>query len=1144
MIKSHYTVCYHGNVSEMIDFHRDYQFDEANNYLTSYSISLKPEEGGKVIDNIQESNTIIVTINGSHRNVVIPSGSYTLDALIALINEEFLEFDELEASLSIFNYGANFGKAEWVIENHGSTMNSINLESAPDIMSIFSLEKEYYVNGNSTIEIVSNNVVDITNGYQCVQVFTNLIQGAPSVQNSDNKLLCNFILNDISKVNSQNVNKLKIPVLNSLNYVYFVFKSLSGKSLRLSGTITITLHINGYHNDPVINEYSDLEPSNYNTLKSQLTKQVCNLSFKLDKPQQIVDLGTTLNLKPNESFITRVSTFIDGDIYNITEDQLLLVNGAGITIKAGTWSLDNLLSELNQSTASFSVITDSENAFKLEICDFESIDFTNAQQMKMMLGFDSENDYYTGLTVSEYHKVDSTNNTIAFVVNDHVTPTSGILNSVTIPEGLYTIDDYCEAIAVALDPYVDIINCVSTTYGYIRINSTTDFYIDLDTSTINGFIEKNNEYKETTYKSTEKCAIHSGVVIVTREDTGESWSGRIAYSSDVAVDYAAKVLEVINQNGAIWFQRSGTAILAPRSGYYPAIKLKLDWYRNRKIGIVNYSNVANNFVRQIEFNFNTERIPLKGYRYCNDSIQLCNLYEQVYIDLCTTDSKVTLTATIDDSSTVNCIFNHARKYTIEEICQAIVSMGEMFNFSYTKDNAGTFVIGTGGHTVKFSDNQRNTFCHKLGLPLANTSSNITISIGNYSGGMSDDSFYFSVDHNETIPKTMHFTVQYDGEESSHEMSILRPEKCTVQNILSGVRNALNPFYKELLGDLYVQAHGADHIMLVYSMPFNSYITLLKCYDGRTPWNPTPKIRFGRTGSGDQLLDYVSLPTEYSNSMYVDMIGHRTLKLNGYYSQESYFNSLVNKSKNVPWRSLVSNMSVSVSKRYSEYTATVLGNKAKAFWHGESTWGDVVVGTTGGSLNGDTSHLMKLVTSTLVYSQGASDVNIVLDSGHFSFQELIDYLNNRFSQKGVPISFEKGENGYLLQGVLTFKLSGNFFTNNNFDIHKVNDTCYQWDYNDDTVCEVDGNKHIISANVVNFTMNKEILKVYCSIVNSKNENLLEIVPIVDLSKNIQNKSVIVPIEWSFNKVEILLKDNNENDFIVDGPVYLSFDISVL
>ena len=150
-------------------------------------------------------------------------------------------------------------------------------------------------------------------------------------------------------------------------------------------------------------------------------------------------------------------------------------------------------------------------------------------------------------------------------------------------------------------------------------------------------------------------------------------------------------------------------------------------------------------MRQIEFNFNTERIPLKGYRYCNDSIQLCNLYEQVYIDLCTTDGKVTLTATIDDSSTVNCIFNHARKYTIEEICQAIVSMGEMFDFSYTKDNAGTFVIGTGGHTVKFSDNQRNTFCHKLGLPLANTSSNITISIGNYSGGMSDDSFYFSVD---------------------------------------------------------------------------------------------------------------------------------------------------------------------------------------------------------------------------------------------------------------------------------------------------------------------------------------------------------------------------------------------------------------
>ena len=88
----------------------------------------------------------------------------------------------------------------------------------------------------------------------------------------------------------------------------------------------------------------------------------------------------------------------------------------------------------------------------------------------------------------------------------------------------------------------------------------------------------------------------------------------------------------------------------------------------------------------------------------------------------------------------------------------------------------------------------------------------------------------------------------------------------------------------MLGDLYVQAHGAGHIMLVYSMPFNSYITLLKCYDGRTPWNPTPKIRFGRTGSGDQLLDYVSLPTEYSNTMYVDMIGYRTLKLNGYYSQ--------------------------------------------------------------------------------------------------------------------------------------------------------------------------------------------------------------------------------------------------------------------
>ena len=1137
MIKSHYTVCYHGNVSEMIDFHRDYQFDEANNYLTSYSISLKPEEGGRVIDNIQESNTIIVTINGSHRNVVIPSGSYTLDALIALINEEFLEFDELEASLSIFNYGANFGKAEWVIENHGSTMNSINLESAPDIMSIFSLEKEYYVNGNSTIEIISNNVVDITNGYQCVQVFTNLIQGAPSVQNSDNKLLCNFILNDISKVNSQNVNKLKIPVLNSLNYVYFVFKSLSGKSLRLSGTITITLHINGYHNDPVINEYSDLEPSNYNTLKSQLTKQVCNLSFKLDKPQQIVDLGTTLNLKPNESFITRVSTFIDGDIYNITEDQLLLVNGAGITIKAGTWSLDNLLSELNQSTASFSVITDSENAFKLEICDFESIDFTNAQQMKMMLGFDSENDYYTGLTISEYHKVDSTNNTIAFVVNDHVTPTSGILNSVTIPDGLYQKDDYFESIIQAIDPYVDVIS--SNASGmYLNLVSTSDFYFDLDTSTINGFIEKNNKYKETTYKHAVNCVVHSATVSVTREDTGESWSGRISFSTDTVINYAAKVLEVINQNEKIWFQRSGTAILAPRSNAITAIKLSVtSHYKNRKIGIVNYDNVANNFVRQIEFNFNTERIPLKGYRYCNDNIQLCNLYERVNVARDTT-----LTMTVNNSSAYTCVFT-SKYYTIEEICQAIVSMGEMFNFSYATDNGGIYTIGVRSNSVRFSDNQKNSFCKYLGLPLNDTTTNVTIAMGNYDlntgPSLDDDVYYINVSNSVFYNGDLNFTFQMDGEENSHELSVNTASCTTINWTMSVIRDAVNNCYKELLGD----DKTSENVFLLYPQPLDAYIIGNRFFDS-SKYNWSTQFKFGRTGSGEQLLDYISLNSEFADSCSCRIICHRSLNMNGYYSQASYFNSVVSKSKGVKHRQCVNNMTVSVSKRYSEYTATVLGNKAKAFWHGESTWGDIVVGTTGGSLNGDTSHLMKLVTSTLVYSQGASDVNIVLDSGHFSFQELIDYLNNRFSQKGIPISFEKGENGYLLQGVLTFKLSGNFFTNNNFDIHKVNDTCYQWDYNDDTVCEVNGDKHIISANVVNFTMNKEILKVYCSIVNSKNENLLEIVPIVDLSKNIQNKSVIVPIEWSFNKVEILLKDNNENDFIVDGPVYLSFDISVL
>ena len=415
---------------------KDWQFDQDHkNFITEATISLTPTEN-HILTNIDEEQKITYETSGSNPGaVIIPAGSYTLTELLGRINTAFV-MASVPNTITVITEGANYGKCELDIRRY------VNFSLAPQIMQILKLKIDY-----DSGEYITDEVIDITRNLQNIKLFCSLLNASSSrIANQNNDLLCTINLESLEEPHIETIRNLSVPVFNRVNSIALYFQDENLHDVKMNCNVHITLHINSYDAN------QDDKTANAATKdRAQLLTQFTNLSFELTKANESIQLPETVNL-PSNTFIERVSVLLDGHIHNILEDQIVIIDGVEVVIPAGSYSLEDLLAELNvTATAMFSAIYEGENAFHVEITDYTTINFAGSYQLQKLLGINTAVLQSSEATVR--YPLTSSNNT---VVIKH----KGADYIMQIPTGTYSYSEFLVQLLATIEQVVHVDNIV------------------------------------------------------------------------------------------------------------------------------------------------------------------------------------------------------------------------------------------------------------------------------------------------------------------------------------------------------------------------------------------------------------------------------------------------------------------------------------------------------------------------------------------------------------------------------------------------------------------------------------------------------------------------------------------------------------
>lgn len=417
---------------------KDWQFDQDHkNFITEATISLTPTEN-HILTNIDEEQKIVFEASGSTPNaLIIPAGSYTLTELLGRINTSFV-MASVPNTITVITEGANYGKCELDIRRY------VNFSLAPQIRQILKLKVDYKP---GDIPYITDEVIDITRNLQNIKLFCSLLNASSSrIANQNNDLLCTINLESLEEPHIETIRNLSVPVFNRVNSISLYFQDENLQDIKMNCNVHITLHINSYDFN------KDDKTANAATKdRAQLLTQFTNLSFELTKANENIQLPETVNL-PSNTFIERVSVLLDGHIHNILEDQVVIIDGVEVLIPAGSYSLEDLLAELNvTSTAMFSAIYEGENAFHVAITDYTTINFAGAYQLQKLLGINTGVLQSSDATIR--YPLTSSNNT---VVIKH----KGADYIMQIPTGTYSYSEFLVQLLATIERVVHVDNIV------------------------------------------------------------------------------------------------------------------------------------------------------------------------------------------------------------------------------------------------------------------------------------------------------------------------------------------------------------------------------------------------------------------------------------------------------------------------------------------------------------------------------------------------------------------------------------------------------------------------------------------------------------------------------------------------------------
>ena len=421
-----------------------------NPYITHMNVVVN-KNSDSLITNVKKDN---IVKNAKNEEILFEKGYYSLSMIIAMLNT--MENSSFQVTTSTYKFGC------LLIQSNCE----VDFSDAYDIKEMLGLTKDIYSSGTN----YGDNIIDITRNMQVIQVYCSLVKSSElKIANQNNNLLTTLIIEDPEKSFIQKTQDIYLPIISKFDQLYFSYRDLDGNIINLNADISFQITVEDFVKDIK----NDDENINF---KSQFSiAQVCNTS------KTTVQLDNTISF--DRCYISSVSVYTDFKLYNVTEDQLIIINNnidefSEIVIPRGSYTIEEIIALMNTSDAMFELVYSGSNAFRTSVNYFYSIDFLNGREIQQILGFKDTFILNQQVENKMYYLTSSAN---SLVIN--IDDTTMMLR---IPEGYYTWEQFYHKIGEILDPIVTILD-VKDMDTYIQYDSIKPFTFNREYSSIQNY---------------------------------------------------------------------------------------------------------------------------------------------------------------------------------------------------------------------------------------------------------------------------------------------------------------------------------------------------------------------------------------------------------------------------------------------------------------------------------------------------------------------------------------------------------------------------------------------------------------------------------------------------------------------------------
>lgn len=1085
--------------SQIID-DKDYEFP-VNSFITDITVSIEPKnEGEPIFYNVEQTNCIQVRDSYSHfQAIYIPKGCYELDQLTALLNDNLVAYD---VTIDLITSGENYGKAKITLLLDG-LLPDIKFELAPDIMRIYQFNREYYKG-----TYISNNVVDITSGLQNLSIYSPIVKAAiESVMHSKNNLLCTMQITNITGTNTQQFNNVFIPVQRYSSHTPFIVISTETNN-RVTFNARMIIHMNVSVIQPHLktdNVDDVIQTDLYNSMK---------LLFPVQSPEQTFDFTNTAIL-PQNSYITRVTVLSDAEISNITSDNVVVVDGQNLVFKHGTYDLDKFMSILAESTATFNLIMSGENTYKMKIEDFQYIDFTNAQEVKNILGFTDDI-----LRCKSYKKVFTyTGSNTTMSIN-----TAEKKFSKSIPAGTYTEKQFMDAVGQY------IFGAISEFY-YIGYQEKEHYYefagkrkFVVNSTTLDGWY---TSYNEGTQRQPESYKVLQDTAIKVQFLNGAIpvANGIIPAGTYSRPALMKALLQIINSTGATWVYNN-LSVQRPDTSAPTAYITGID-----RLPIL--GNTVNAYTDKYTWACHVWRIPKLGHAYVfpmKIKMQGANsfFYLQDPLTIYYGCGKGETTFTIPRGrqhirSVLDGIVAAANSFTPNSWTYQQDTTGTAFNVTYPADADFEIYIKKGTNKLR---GLLNTY---FNIPTRPDPENPSFTFTHTFN--EDFNTYTPYNDTDYIPKGTQFTYTHSQSGTETTTTFTFTEELSTDSIGEILTYINNTF----LIPTYNKPEDTNPLVTFVESPLGTLIVK----------HTLAKGRFGRSTSGTQLLDILTLDQD-------TVFFHRKPEITfagNWYTPQQYAKAGI-------LAALTNNLKCHTDLCH-QYTVT-RENERILINHENTELNFTVTGgnpfTTVDQTNRSQIKMDFQLKPYNYYVEQPLTITVGNQSTTVNFkktvsqEDIISMINDAFFSLNVPISWKIQEDCYSIVANQKFTFSGPFKNNNlpkEIIPYGQATQVVTYHFFDGSTQQISaGEEQFISDKVINLTNNKEVCKIYCDLVKSwwGCNGLLTTLHITDLHKNYYSDIELIPCETSFNTVNFNIQDLAGAPYSFNGIIYVELELS--